>query len=225
MIATPQRLLQKPAAQHAINLCSSVAILLLCWYLWPASLGGHTRFVVVQGDSMEPTYQLGDALIVKDNPHPQVGEIIVFHIPADEPGAGMLVVHRVRSIRPDGSYETQGDNRQTADRFQITDADIMGTPAHSIPRLGRLVGIASNPLMVALAAGAMATLLLWPKEDPASTVEAAVGGTTDGPEDPDEPSEPRFGTVEVPEWSVEDDIEAEAQAWLAAELAKIGCLA
>jgi hypothetical protein len=33
--------------------------------------------------------------------------------------------------------------------------------------------------------------------------------------------------VEVPDWSVEDDVEAEAeaeaQAWLAAELAKIGC--
>ena len=135
-------------------------------HFWPATLGGSTRLVVVQGSSMEPTFHLGDLIIVRDNHQPDVGDIIVFHIPKGEPAASMLVVHRVVALRPDGSYLTRGDNRTTTDDFHITSGDVVGTPILGIPHAGRAIGIASMPLAVALAAGLVTTLLLWPSSRP-----------------------------------------------------------
>ena len=182
----------------AADLAGFLALALLAWYLWPASLGGDARIVVVQGHSMEPTFHLGDALIVKANPHPLVGDIIVFHIPAGEPAAGKMIVHRVRSIRADGTYQTQGDNRTTADSFHTTDHDVMGSPVHSIPRLGRLIGLASNPMAVGAATGLIATMLLWPTQVADDSGRRGY-----------KPASPRD----------EHDVEAEALAWLDAELA------
>lgn len=179
-------------ARIIFDIVGFVAVIVLCWYLWPASLGGATRFVVVQGKSMEPTYNLGDAIIVKHNPRPRVGNIIVFQIPADEPGAGMMVVHRITSIRNDGSYVTQGDNRATADSFHITTDDVLGTPVRSIPRLGRLIGLLSTPTAVAFSAGVTAIMLLWPKRN-----------------EPDEPS------------ADDDALMREAEHWLDTELAAL----
>ena len=135
-------------------------------HFWPATLGGSTRLVVVQGHSMEPTFHLGDLIIVRDNHQPHVGDVIVFHIPKGEPAASMLVVHRVIALRPDGSYLTRGDNRTTTDDFHITSGDVVGTPMLGIPHAGRAIGIASMPLAVALAAGLVTTLLLWPSSRP-----------------------------------------------------------
>jgi len=135
-------------------------------HFWPATLGGSTRLVVVQGSSMEPTFHLGDLIVVRDNHQPHVGDVIVFHIPKGEPAASMLVVHRVIALRPDGSYLTRGDNRTTTDDFHITAGDVVGTPILGIPHAGRAIGIASMPLAVALAAGLVTTLLLWPSSRP-----------------------------------------------------------
>jgi signal peptidase len=133
-------------------------------YLWPASLGGRTHFVVVQGHSMEPTFHLGDVVIARTNDDPKVGDIIVYHVPKDSPAAGMLIIHRVTSIWPDGTLQTQGDNRKEPDPFHITKGDVMGTPVRAIPHLGRLIGLSSSPLIVALAAGLLTVFVLWPDE-------------------------------------------------------------
>ena len=220
-------------ARRVFNVAGFIASLLLSWYLWPASLGGDTHFVVVQGSSMEPTFHLGEAIMVKDNPSPEVGDIIVFNIPADEPAGGMLVIHRVRSIRPDGSYETQGDNRATPDTFHTTDGDVMGSPVHAVPHVGRLIGLASKPIVVALATGSVAVMLLWPKrrhpEEPDSDETSDDSETSDDESSEHESSggdsERGHHERRAEHWLAAEleptgaDIEAEAQAWLAAELA------
>ena len=133
-------------------------------YLWPASLGGRTHFVVVQGHSMEPTFHLGDVVIARTNDDPKVGDIIVYHIPKGTPGTGMLIIHRVKSVWPDGTLQTQGDNRKEPDPFHITAGDVMGTPVRAIPHLGRLIGLSTSPLIVAIAAGLLTIFVLWPDE-------------------------------------------------------------
>jgi len=157
MSAGPKRWFRRVVDLAFLALAVAAAI-----HLWPASLGGSTRLIVVQGTSMEPTFHLGDLIVVRENPHPHVGDIIVFHIPKGEPAAGLLVVHRVIAIRDDGSYLTQGDNRKTADDFHIEAGDVVGSPVMGIPHAGRLIGLASTPLAVALAAGLITTLLMWP---------------------------------------------------------------
>jgi hypothetical protein len=89
-----------------------------------------------------PVFHLGDAVVVKELAHPQVGDVIVFSIPAGEPAAGMLVVHRIHGVRADGTFETKGDNRRYPDTFRIRRADILGSPAWTLPHFGRLVGLA-----------------------------------------------------------------------------------
>ena len=146
-----------------LDLVVLVIIGLGSWFLWPVSLGGNTQFVVVEGRSMEPRYHVGDVVMVKAHDHPQVGDIIVFSVPDGEPGEGMLVVHRVHAIRPDGSYETKGDNRDMPDNWGVRSDDILGEPRVTLPKFGRLIGIFTNPLIVGGAAGVLTVLFLWPK--------------------------------------------------------------
>jgi signal peptidase I len=108
-------------------------------------------------------YHLGDAVVVKKLDHPQVGDIIVFHIPKGEPAAGMLVVHRIHAIRSDGTFETKGDNRRYPDPFKITTGDIVGSPAWTLPHFGRLIGLASSPFVVGGAVGLIAMMTWIPK--------------------------------------------------------------
>ncbi len=165
---------------HVLDIALFLLIGVAAWFLWPANLGGNTRFIVVQGHSMEPVLHLGDAVIVKELEHPEVGDVIVFQIPKGEPAAGMLVVHRVHAIRADGTFETKGDNRAYPDPFKIQRSDILGSPTWTLPHFGRLVGLASSPLVVGISFGLMSMLFLLPaawKEHRASLESA---------QDPDE---------------------------------------
>jgi signal peptidase I len=140
-----------------------VAIVAVGLLLWPVSLGGSSRLIVVQGRSMEPTYHLGDLVLVRSNPSPDIGDVVLFEIGEGRPGAGSLVIHRVVGRADDGSYVTEGDNRETVDDFGTTEDDILGSPVIGIPRGGRLIGLASRPTTVGAAAGALAMLSMWPR--------------------------------------------------------------
>lgn len=145
-----------------LDLLGLLLVGVVAWVLWPASLGGSTHIIVVQGHSMEPVFHLGDAIIVKENHDPKIGDIIVFHVPEGEPGAGSLVVHRIIEFRGDGTIMTRGDNRRTADPFRIRQEDIVGTPAWTLPHVGRMIGLASTPWVVALSIGLVSLLVLLP---------------------------------------------------------------
>ena len=43
-------------------------VICLALFLWPATFGGRFGMVIVAGTSMEPTYQLGDAVITWKDP-------------------------------------------------------------------------------------------------------------------------------------------------------------
>ncbi len=194
---------------HRVRNIVDVALLVLCVgavvYFWPASLGGSSHLIVVEGHSMQPTFHLGDIVITRDDPHPRIGDIIVYRIPKGQAGEGMLIIHRVKSIRADGTYQTQGDNRTTPDPFDVTSADILGSPVVAVPHVGRLIGLCSNPLVVGAAAGMLTTLVLWPKK----RRQASASELEPGP-DPDVESR-RAPTVDF-------DFDADAEAWLREQL-------
>jgi signal peptidase I len=117
----------------AFELAFLALIAVAAWFLWPASLGGGTSMIAVQGTSMQPTYHTGDLLMVRHNGSPDIGDVIVYSIPEDEPGGGNRVVHRIVARRDDGSIVTQGDNRDTPDPFHITEQDVVGSPVLLLP--------------------------------------------------------------------------------------------
>lgn len=161
-------------------------VVVLAWNLWPAALGGHTRFIMVTGASMEPVFHIGDSLVVREIDDPQIGDIIVFRIPQGDPAEGSFVVHRIFAQRADGSFMTKGDNRRYADPWHITPEDIVGKPTWTIPQFGRLLQMTHSPFFIGGAAGLLCMLLLLPRalreheEDEARKQAEADAAAADG---------------------------------------------
>ena len=110
-------------------------LLILSW--------GQAPIHGIAGDSMEPTYSQGDAIIVQSVDPNQIeeGDIIVFTAPSsaqfqyDYPET---VVHRVTKVdRSNGqlSFQPAGDN-SGEDPFEIYPRHIQGTPIVHIPYFG-----------------------------------------------------------------------------------------
>lgn len=160
--------------RHIVDLVVLGTTVLGVWFLWPAFLGGSSRMITVQGHSMEPTYTTGDLVVLDASVEPEVGRVVVFQIPANEPGGGQLVVHRIIGIRPDGTFITQGDNTAAPDAFLTARSDILGSPRFVIPRGGAAIGFASTPLGLAGGAGALCTMLMWPRKKAEEAADAVV---------------------------------------------------
>jgi signal peptidase I len=127
----------------------------------PSQLGGPANYVIVDGDSMEPTYHDGDLIIATKRQSVAVGDIITFTAP-DTFGSGFRVIHRVVSLGPEGVV-TKGDNRIEADPWALSDVDILGTSFVLVPQAGRLLTILrTNPLLMGAFAGATAFVLALP---------------------------------------------------------------
>ena len=132
-------------------------------WLWPSRFGGDTTPLVVDGNSMKPTYSSGDLIIAHADDHYQPGEIIVFKIkPPGNHARDHLIVHRLISIAPDGRITTQGDNRGVADGFVVTTDDIVGRARLRIPDGGTILPLLSRWWILGAVAGVIATMSLWP---------------------------------------------------------------
>lgn len=117
---------------------------------------------IVAGNSMEPTYDLGD-VVVTWKQHVEVGDPVLFIIPEGEFGAGNPVIHRV--IGGDSSgWQTQGDNSHGVDQWTPTSTEVLGVAALHVPLGGRVLAIMKSWLFIALMGGLVVGLLLWPAE-------------------------------------------------------------
>ncbi len=92
------------------------------------------RFVYVKSNSMAPTFNAGDLILITKPPHKiERGMIICFQI------KGEIVAHRVMAINEDGSYKTKGDANDIPDdwgNYKIK--KIAGVYHFRIPYLGYL---------------------------------------------------------------------------------------
>lgn len=192
-------------ARHIADVIALGLTILAAWALWPAFLGGSSRMIMVQGHSMEPTYQPGELILLDTDFSPDIGRVIVFHIPEGELGAGALVVHRIVGQRADGTYITQGDNTQNVDAFRVARSDILGTPRFAVPYGGRIIGTLSSPIGIGAVTGLMSTLVLWPRKRPPAPVEF-VGLAID---------DEGWSSLAIP-----SHVQAEADAWLRTQLAQ-----
>ncbi len=131
--------------------------------VWPASLGGKSSLVVVRGKSMEPTYHLGDLLYARTEDHYGVGDVVVYRVPEGQPGAGVLVVHRLTGINDDGTLVIQGDNKDAPDDLKLTTADLVATPVWNLGSAPtRLLTVV--PFLLAALIGMIVTYMLWPAD-------------------------------------------------------------
>ena len=112
-----------------------------------SNLFGYTP-LVVKSDSMAPTFETGDLIVIKkcDPQTLKEGDIICFHTIINNEYA--LNTHRIKSIEAVGdarSYTTIGDNNNgIADQHVISDGDIVGKYVTSIPKIGKVMDFLSG---------------------------------------------------------------------------------
>jgi signal peptidase len=131
--------------------------------LRPTALGGTTGYVLVAGPSMLPTYHVGDLVLTSPAALYDIGTIVVYRIPAGEPGAGRLVVHRLVGGSAETGFTTQGDHNGYTDVWHPRPTDIVGSPVAVIPRAGVAIQILRQPVVAATIAAVVVMLLLWPR--------------------------------------------------------------
>jgi signal peptidase len=211
---------ERPVWRKVLSWLVTLLIIAGAVFLWPERLGGSTSMVVVRGTSMEPGYHVNDVVIARKGGTAAIGDIVVFEIPGNGVGAGMLVVHRLIGVRDDGTYVTQGDNRDTPDSFPIEDRHIKGEPILLIPKAGWLVVWASQWWVVAIALGLIAALMLWPREDSTPDPYPRLEDLMD--HDDLDAMLAELNDASPANTPIDDAVMAEATAWLDAELASLG---
>ena len=138
------------------------ALLLVCtviiavtWFAWlrPVALGGTASYVVVQGGSMEPTYQDGDLVLIREASRYQHGDVIAFRAGGtfDDP---TRIIHRIVGDAGEGTFKTQGDHRDQPDPWTPGPDDIIGKATLHIPQAGTAAGYLTNPATFAALGGA-----------------------------------------------------------------------
>lgn len=142
-----------------------MALFLAIWFGWPSQWGGNTTYVVVQGTSMQPGYHTGDVVIARASDDIDVGDVVVYAVPDDSTGAGKLIMHRVKSIEPDGRFVIQGDNRDTPDQFDIYAKNIVGVERVHIPKVGTTANLLGRWWFLAGLVALFALTQLWPDDD------------------------------------------------------------
>jgi signal peptidase len=111
-----------------------------------SNIAGFTP-MIVQTNSMSPTFDAGDLILVKkcDVSTLKEKDIVTFHTIINNEYA--LNTHRIIEIQDsDGirSYTTKGDNNDIADTHIIADGDIVGKYVGRIPKMGSVMNILSS---------------------------------------------------------------------------------
>jgi len=132
-----------------------VLLMALAWFTWlrPTSLGGDAAYVIVQGRSMEPTYEDGDLVLVREQSSYSEGDVIAFRAGGtfEDP---TRIIHRIVGQTGDGAFLTQGDNRDQLDPWEPTPDDIIGRAVLHVPMIGQAAGFLTNPATFAALGGA-----------------------------------------------------------------------
>lgn len=126
----------------------TVALLLIAaggWWLWPATLGGGTTYLVTQGVSMEPRFHSGDLAIVRPASGYGVGDVVAYRSET----LHSVVLHRIVAV-DGGRFRLRGDNNSWLDPDRVPAADVLGQLVGRVPRGGDLLLPVRNPLVPAL---------------------------------------------------------------------------
>lgn len=135
-------------------------VLVLGWiFLAPPLLGGRTSYVIVNGNSMHPTYERGDLVLVRRQSNYQVGDIVTYRHP--EIGA---VIHRIVDV--DGArFVIQGDNNSWLDSYRPLPSEVIGNEWVRLPKVGKAITWARGPGLVIFIIAVIGVGVVLPPSD------------------------------------------------------------
>ncbi len=131
----------------------------LTWFIAvrPVALGGPASYIVVRGYSMSGTLAPGDLVVTMAQGSYSVGDAIVYRTPMGA-GRGLLVVHRIVGADPSG-YRMQGDANSYQDPWRPKISDVVGRVVATVPGLGRILALLTNPFVLAICWGLAALIM------------------------------------------------------------------
>jgi signal peptidase I len=137
------------------------AALLAAWFLTlaPTSIGGPATYVVIRGESMLPTFEGGDLVLVRSADAYGAGDVVAYRVPAGEPGEGLIVIHRIVQGDPVTGFVFLGDNNPAPDPWRPRTGDLVGTAWVRIPYAGRVVALLHQPAVLGALAASLVVLL------------------------------------------------------------------
>jgi signal peptidase len=103
---------------------------------------GQMHFMIVSGNSMEPTISKDDIVLVVpiDYNDIDIGDIISYKYILEE-GQQIIITHRVVYFNEQG-FRTQGDAYLEQDKYTVPPEDVIGIMKLKIPYVGFLVHFA-----------------------------------------------------------------------------------
>jgi len=107
---------------------------------------------------MEPTLHLGDLVVIRSQSHYHRGEVIAYHVPPGQVGAGVTVIHRIVGGDEHKGFVTRGDNNHYNDPWRPGAAQIVGIRWGRIPGAANLFSRLRGPLPLAAFAAALTML-------------------------------------------------------------------
>jgi signal peptidase len=141
-------------ARLVAALAAQIALVVgLLWFCLPQALGGRAGWVLVSGTSMLPHLHTGDVVLVEHRATYHVGEVVAYHVPKGQVGAGHVVIHRIVGGNGRTGWTMQGDNRTAPDLWHPTNRDIVGARQLRIPHAWLVLRFFHTPLLLGLLAG------------------------------------------------------------------------
>jgi signal peptidase len=122
----------------------------------------ESPLMVVSSESMVPTLNVGDIILVRGiNPSEvTTGTIIIFHSPNSY---DMAIVHRVIQVENEGNsiyFRTKGDNNGGPDGWRVPAANLMGVYVGKVPYIGILSLQLRGPLGATIIVILVAVIIL-----------------------------------------------------------------
>ena len=110
------------------------------------SILGYKAYIV-NTNSMEPTIEVGDIVIIKKVKAEKLnqGDVITFT------HEGEVITHRITKIETEEKstqYITKGDNNNTEDTLKIKYEDIIGKEILTIPQLGKAMQLLDSKIIL-----------------------------------------------------------------------------
>lgn len=127
------------------------------WLVVPVLRGEPSRLVIVSGHSMDPTFHTGDLVLVWPSDDYHVGDVAPYRVPAGQPGAGGLVIHRIVGGDARSGFVMQGDNNPAPDIWTPTADDVIGRQILLVPRVGELLAWIRQPAILLAAVAGLVT--------------------------------------------------------------------
>lgn len=134
----------------------SAVLMAAAWAaLAPTQLGGKVSYVIVDGNSMEPKFRLGDLALVRKQSAYQTGDAVAYW----NAEMGEFVFHRIVDIQA-GRFILQGDNNTWLDTYQPGPDEIVGKLWFHIPALGKAIQWMRQPFPLAIVSGLLGGIMI-----------------------------------------------------------------